>query len=613
MSSLKFDNVLYKEASKDLLTNEEQLQVYNSTGNCVVLAGPGSGKSKILTLKLARILNEDVAAPQGVACLTYNKECARELKEKLKNLEVNESTTIFVDTVHSFCLNQVIKPYRHLVNTNLPEEIKVATSKQVRDTMLQTFNDSIGKNESYNSGWSTAFDVYRRTYVDREAPEWINTHSEIAEWVISYEKSLRQQGLIDYDDMVLNGLWMIRQNQWIRELLQAKFPVIAVDEYQDLGVALDRIIRILCIENNTRLIAVGDPDQSIYGFTGAQPSLLNDLANQSQILKVRLKKNYRSKNNIVRASIASLLEERDFISSRDGEGIIKFYEVKDGIDAQCDYICKEIIPGILTSDPSITPGDIGILYIDKNDGDRIAKKLVEEGRQYIRVDGNAPYNKNRLTVWIEDCARWCSGGWINGNPSFYSIERTFNSFFLGSDSSDANLEKEKLNLFEFLFRNKDIEIKLSEWLKEFNEKVISKFLAFFTEMPDVVMEYNKLIESATNGQLKDFNVSSLSRQIGSKTHLNLYTMHSSKGLEFKYVIIFGLEQGRIPWLNVNKDRLDESRRLFYVALTRAKDEIHLLYSGWYINHFERQMNYGPSQFVLELKDFVENNLLVENI
>ncbi|MFE0503951.1 ATP-dependent helicase [Peribacillus butanolivorans] len=608
MSSLEFDKVLYREASKDLSNNEEQLKVYDSTGNCVVLAGPGSGKSKILTLKLARILNEDIEAPQGVACLTYNKECARELKEKLYNLGIIESSTVFIDTVHSFCLNHVIRPYKHLANTNLPKEIKVATSREVRETMLRTFNLTIGKNERYTSSWSTAFNVYRRTFIERKSSEWKTNDSDIAEWILNYEKSLRYQGLIDYDDMVLNGLWMIEENQWIQGLLQAKFPVIAVDEYQDLGASLDRIIRVLCIENDTRLLAVGDPDQSIYGFTGAQPSLLNELANQSGVLKIRLKKNYRSKGNIVKASIASLLEERDFVSSRDEEGSIKFYGIRDGIDAQCDYICKEIIPEILTLDPSSSLGDIGVLYIDKNDGDRIAEKVAKEALQYIRVDGNAPYNKNQLTVWIENCAMWCSGGWLKGSPQFSEIERTFSSFFSNSNISEAKLESKKLNLFKFLFRSRDVELKLSDWLDEFNNSIVSELLDCFTEETDIVKEYDKLIESAKNGQLKDFKVSSLSRQVGSKSHLNLYTLHSSKGLEFKYVIMFGLEHGRIPWLNASEDKINESRRLFYVGLTRAKDEIHLLCSGWYYDYYGRYQNYGPSNFVLELKKFVDNNL-----
>lgn len=607
MSLLKLDKLNYREASKDLANNEEQLQVYDSTGNCIVLAGPGSGKSKILTLKLARILNEDIKAPQGVACLTYNKECARELKEKLCNLGIIESSTIFIDTVHSFCLNNVIRPYKHLANNNLPIEIKVATSIEVTDTMRRTFNLTIGKNERYNPSWSTAFSVYRRTFIDRRSFEWKTNDSDIAEWILNYENSLRHQGLIDFDDMVLNGLWMIEENKWIQRLLQSNFPVIAVDEYQDLGASLDRIIRVLCIENETRLLAVGDPDQSIYGFTGAQPSLLNDLANQLGVLKVRLKKNYRSKGNIVKASIATLLEERDFVSNRDEEGVIKFHGISEGIEAQCDYICKEIIPRILALDPSSTLGDIGVLYIDKNDGDRIAEKVAQECLQYIRVDGNAPYNKNQLTLWIENCAMWCSGGWLKGSPKFSDIGHTFSSFYLNSNISEAKLEIMKLNLFKFLFRSRDVELKLSDWLDEFNNCIVYELLGCFTEEPDIVKEYDKLIESAYNGQLKDLKVSSLSRRVGSKSHLNLYTLHSSKGLEFKYVIMFGLEHGRIPWLNAGEDKINESRRLFYVGLTRAKDEIHLLCSGWYNDNFNRHQNHGASKFVLELKEFVDNN------
>ena len=607
MSLAKFDKRIYKEHSKDLAENEEQLKIYNSSGNCVVLAGPGSGKSKILTLKLARILDEDIENPQGVACLTYNKECARELKAKLSNLGVNESSRIFVDTVHSFCLNHVIKPYKHLVNTNLPKDIKVATSKQVKDTMLQTFNLTIGKNEKHTSSWSQAFEVYRRTFINRKSPEWSIEDKDVAEWILNYENVLRKKGLIDFDDMVLNGLWMIEENQWIQDLLKAKFPVIAVDEYQDLGASLDKIIRVLCIKNDIRLLAVGDPDQSIYGFTGAQPLLLNDLANESSVLKVRLKKNYRSKGNIVRASIAALLEERDFISNRDGEGSIKFHKLSNGIDSQCNYICKEIIPEILVSDPSSNLGDIGILYIDKNDGDKIAKAVMQEGLQYLRVDGNAPYSKNQLTIWIENCAMWCSGGWLKGSPQYYEIENSFDSFYSKSTTTKEEMDNKKTNLFDVLFKNRDVDLKLSDWLDELNDIVRELFICF-SEEPSITEEYEKLCKSAKFGQLKDFKVSSLSRQLGSKNHLNLYTLHSSKGLEFKHVIMFGLEQGRLPWLNITEDKLNESRRLFYVGLTRAKDEVHLLCSGWYYDSYNRLYRNGPSKFLLETKAYVENEL-----
>lgn len=605
MLSQDSNRFLYKEAAKDLENNEEQKMVYESTGNCVVLAGPGSGKSKVLTLKLAKIINEDIEPPQGVACLTYNKECARELKEKLNKLGIYESSSIFIDTVHSFCLNHVIKPYKHLVETSLPKKIKVATSQEIYSAKLSSFNMTIGERERMNGGLLTAFDVYRRTFVERTSFEWETNDSEIAEWIINYETVLHRQGLIDYDDMVLHGLWMIEENQWIRDILRAKFPVLAVDEYQDLGTPLDKIVRLLCLENDMRLLAVGDPDQSIYGFTGANPSLLSDLASCSEVLRVQLKKNYRSRETIVKASVATLLEERDFVSNREGDGKIEFYEIEDGLEAQCDYICKTLIPEILSSDPSNTLGNIGILYIDKNDGNKIAERVTEEGFQFIRVDGNAPYNKNKLTLWIENCAMWCSGGRLLGNPRYSDIEQTYCNFFLNTSISAKKLEEKKVDLFKFLHQNRNNDSDLFTWLQEFKEAIVFDLESCLFEEPEVFIEFNKLITSAENGQLKDFKVSSLSRQVGSKTHLNLYTMHSSKGLEFKYVIMFGLEYGRIPWRTTNEVKVSESRRLFYVGITRAKDEVHLLYSGWYHDRFGRTFNQGASPFVLELEDYVE--------
>lgn len=604
MSSPNFNRFLYKEAAKDLENNEEQKMVYNSTGNCVVLAGPGSGKSKVLTLKLAKMINEDVEPPRGVACLTYNKECARELKAKLNKLGIYESNSIFIDTVHSFCLNHVIKPYKHLVETNLPKKIKVATSQEIYTTKLNSFNMTIGKNERMNKGFLTAFDVYRRTFVERTSFEWETNDADIAEWIVNYETVLHRQGLIDYDDMILHGLWMIEENQWIQKILRAKFPILAVDEYQDLGTSLDKIVRLLCLENNIRLLAVGDPDQSIYGFTGAKPHLLSELANRSEVLKVQLKKNYRSRETIVKASIATLLEDRDFVSSRDGDGKIECYELEEGLEAQCDYICETIIPDILSSESSNTLGDIGILYIDKNDGDKIAERVTEEGFQFIRVDGNAPYNKNKLTLWIEECAVWCSGGWLLGNPRYSDIEQTYCNFFMNAKIPVKKIEEKKVNLYQFLHQNRDSDSNLYNWLNIFREEIIFDLESCFFDEPDIFTEFNKLIISAKDGQLKDFRVSSLSRQVGSKDHLNLYTLHSSKGLEFKYVIMFGLEYGRIPWKNINEEKVNESRRLFYVGLTRAKDEIHLLYSGWYSNSY-RKFSYGASPFVLELEEYIE--------
>ncbi len=121
---------LYVKAAEDLRSNAGQLSAYESTGHCVALAGPGSGKTKTLTIKLAKILTEDVMPPRGVACITYSNQCARELKKRLKQLGVEEGQRIFIGTVHSFCFRMVVLPYARLAGLDLPSQLSVASQER---------------------------------------------------------------------------------------------------------------------------------------------------------------------------------------------------------------------------------------------------------------------------------------------------------------------------------------------------------------------------------------------------------------------------------------------------------------------------------------------------
>src|ERR1017187_7915380 len=116
----------YITAAEELRENPAQWQAYESKGHCVVLAGPGSGKTKTLTIKMARMLAEDVQAPRGIACITYNAECAGELKRRLERLAVHESRNVFVGTIHSFCLKNVVLPYGRLAGLDIPDNVTIA-------------------------------------------------------------------------------------------------------------------------------------------------------------------------------------------------------------------------------------------------------------------------------------------------------------------------------------------------------------------------------------------------------------------------------------------------------------------------------------------------------
>jgi DNA helicase-2/ATP-dependent DNA helicase PcrA len=258
--------------------------------------------------------------------------------------------------------------------------------------------------------WGAGFDKYRRTHLDRTDIAWLRDDPEAAAAIEAYERLLDEHGLIDFDGMVLIGLHLVQTFPWVRKALLARFPVLVVDEYQDLGYALNQIVQCLCFEAAARLVAVGDPDQSIYGFTGANPNLLRELAERQDVTTVRLRLNYRCGSNIVEASQVTLGQRRTFEAVAEEPGAIFLHERQDGIDDQVNYICSDLIPEALSRRGGRKIGDIAILYVDKNDGDRIGGAVQHTDWQFVRVDGNNPYQRSPVTYWLEDCAAWCSGG-----------------------------------------------------------------------------------------------------------------------------------------------------------------------------------------------------------
>jgi superfamily I DNA/RNA helicase len=231
-----FDRALYLKAAEGLRPNEGQWDAYNSKGHCVVLAGPGSGKTKTLTIKLARMLAEDVKEPRGLACVTYNNECARELEQRLAKLGVEAGRRVFIGTVHSFSLTQIVLPYAKTAKLGLPDDFRVATVKQQRVALENAFKRVIGGPENPQN-WSLPMSRHRRSILNRDSRAWKEQDPQLSRLVEAYERELRREGLIDFDDMPLLAVRAL-QNDWVQRAILAKYPILAVDEYQDLGRAL---------------------------------------------------------------------------------------------------------------------------------------------------------------------------------------------------------------------------------------------------------------------------------------------------------------------------------------------------------------------------------------
>ncbi len=403
----------YLTQAVELVGNPGQQAAYNSTGHCIVLAGPGSGKTKTLVLKLARIMAEDVRAPRGAACITYSQECVRELIRRLERLGLREAPNLFIGTVHSFCLRHLLIPYGRLANLSVSFPLTVATQRQ-SDQLIKHVGDRLfgvgHPNRPVDLG------RHRRSILDRGTIAW-RSEEQIAAWAEGYEAELRQAGLIDFDDLVIFGQRLVLEHDWVLPLLQAKFPVLAVDEYQDLGIALHRIVKRVAFDGGVRLFVVGDPDQSIYGFTGANGTLLQELAERRDVERVQLQLNYRSASQIVRASEIALGEARGYQShDTERQAVIKFVQCADGLRGQAAHAVAKIIPAALAAKPGRVLGDIAILYRDYNAGNIIADAVSAAGIDFVRVDTAAPYRKVALTSWIEDCAAWCVGGWREARP-----------------------------------------------------------------------------------------------------------------------------------------------------------------------------------------------------
>lgn len=598
---LRSVSAAYLAQASDLAGNPGQQAAYDSTDHCVVLAGPGSGKTKTLVLKLARIMAEDVRAPRGAACITYSQECARELTRRLERLGLREAPNLFIGTVHGFCLRHLLMPFARLADLPVPFPLAVATQRQSEQAMKRVGDRLFGvghPNKPMDLG------RHRRSILDRASIAW-TSEGELAEWAEEYEAELRGMGLIDFDDLVIFGQRLVSEHDWVLPLLQAKFPVLAVDEYQDLGVALHRIVKRMAFDGGVRLFAVGDSDQSIYGFTGADGALLQELAERDDVERVQLQLNYRSASRIVSASELALGEARGYVSNDPDRGaVIAFVECDDGLEGQVAHAVAEIIPAALAAKPGRALGDIAILYRDYRTGDVVAEAAAAAGLDFIRVDTAAPYRKVALTSWIEDCAAWCADGWREGRPQLRGLLDRWLGFHR-TRLAEAESRGEAQRLTQLLWSLRTDEGLARDFVGVLRAGMLDALIAAELSLADQREQVVRMSAAlAVGGPLADLNLASLGGRDGSPLHLNLLTLHSAKGCEFDVVIMVGLDLGGLPWRNELPAVRRESRRLFYVGLTRARDEIHMLYSG-YVDTGRGRMHWGRSPFLNELEARME--------
>jgi DNA helicase-2/ATP-dependent DNA helicase PcrA len=580
--------------------NERQSDALNEPGHTVVLAGPGSGKTKTLVLKIARLLDQ-IPQPQGLACLTYGQEAAREFESRLRELGIRSSGRLFTGTVHAFCLSNVLRPFGH----RLPPEQRYLAEYELandfeRGKAREAGLAASGINEP-ETWWSAKLDEFRRlTMVEPERASEGRFDVRLPRCAQVYADTLHAARRIDFDDIVAGSFHLIEHDAYIRAFLAAKYPYFVIDEYQDLGLALHRMVLALMDRAGAKVFVVGDPDQSIYGFSGARPEFLEAFGERADVRTIQLELNYRCRQEIIDASLHVLqpAEERLFRSSGAEKGELFFHASKGGLAEQAAVAVQRIDELVSAGLP---PGEIGILASRWDDLAEFETQLEARHIPY-RMQRSAPYKATPLTAWIEDVARWCAGGWQHGTPKLRDLfgqRRQFLAKLYGRSGPSADLAQ----LVEFhgvLLPLRGPDSSLGEWLpKVIDALQLATVIGGTTTIPLAlrydVDELRTLVRALTSAPQ---SAQLLGEFAGvARNKVVLQSLHGSKGLQYTVVFLPALESGVLPRYKGDEA---EARRLFYVGLTRARQEVHLLCSGFYFGANGRKLEYGPSPFVKEL-------------
>lgn len=602
-------NTTYFEKLEQIKNDHNQLTAFKSNDSTVVKAGPGSGKTTVLTLKIMSLLNEKIRSPRGLACLTFNREAVKEFTQRLFDLGYVKRSNVFLGTVHAFCIAEVIAPYAHLYDYDIPMPLKIVSEKEKK----QLFKNIV-RQLDYNPKLVNLFamDKERTTNIEGISSIEIEPYDIALEVAKEFERQLHAMGKVDFIDIVKYATLLIQKEQYVRKCLEAKFPWLLIDEYQDLGKPLHEMVLSLFNNTNIKIFAVGDADQSIYGFLGAKPDYLNELSLNPNITSIELTTNYRSHQDIINASVIGLNKERNYISGKSFDKDAEFYFItcEEELDDQYEEVVNQIIPECLGR--GIELDEICVL-VQKND------HIKELGHQFEK--NNIPYYQSKLEFdrsdvvsWLEECASWVVS---KTNKSFNDLFHFWLSLLKKHDyfiSSDK-MTSERIKLYRILESSFKHKHSLSEWLQYIIISLnIHGILKESTVYPDELNNLRTLYKISNEGRFLDYDITKFSNIGKPLNQVTISTRHSSKGLEFEVIVILGLEAGTFPYYaNENvPEKLNEDRRTFFVSVSRAKRVCYLLRSKKYT----KMTQYGlktffpePSMFWRELSQTssIQNN------
>ena len=583
--------------------NQSQLNAINhDKGPMLVLAGPGSGKTLVITRRTEQLINRYGINPQNILVITFTRAAAEEMKERFLRLTGDKGQGVNFGTFHAVFFTILKYAYHYSAANIIKEEQKNRIFREI----IEHLDYEIEDEKEFISGITSEISLVKGERMDLEHYYSINCSEEIFKKIyLDYENRLRKENLIDFDDMLVLCYELLKERADILSLWQNKFKYILIDEFQDINKVQYDIIKLLALPENN-LFIVGDDDQSIYRFRGAKPEImLNFEKDYPQGKRVLLDINYRSTEKIVacRASLVKNNTKRfpKNIHARNQGGqdvIIKsFKELKEQNSM--------VVAGILQYYKAGIPfSDMAILFRTNTQPRALIDKLMEYNVPFQMKDMIPNLYDHWIAVNIITYIKLAAGNrdralflQIANRPKRYLSRECFGEpqvdfVRLREFYKDKDWMAERVNRLEYdleLMKNMSPYAAINYIRKGIGyEDYLTEYAAFrrikaeelfdtLNELQDSAREYSTFEDwfrhiSEYQEELKK----QAQNQKQDRNSVALVTMHSSKGLEYKAVFIVDANEGITPHRKAMLEAdLEEERRLFYVAVTRAKEYLHI--------------------------------------
>lgn len=611
------------------LNQAQKKAVSHKDGPCLVLAGPGSGKTLTIAKRIEYLIQEYKVRPEEILVITFTKYAAGEMRERFQRVMGHAKAPVTFGTFHGIYYG-ILKWAYGLNQTNLlTEEDKY---RLLRDIVSKAeWEDRPDNMEEKEFLAELAEEIGNVKNHNRDIEAYVSgRYGEVRfrEIYHEYEKEKERRRKIDFEDMLIRCCELFRKRPDILKKWQQKFRYILVDEFQDINQVQYEAVRMLAAPEDN-LFVVGDDDQSVYGFRGARPGIMQefvqDYPNAAQIL---LNVNYRSNAHVVNGALRVISHNRqrfvkEIIPCREAAETIHIHEVKNPLDESM-YLLEMVKNYIRKGLPA---EQIAVLYRTASDA-RTAAQTFTEYQIPFRMKENAP-NIYEHFICEDICCYFRLALGICQRKDMLRIVNRPNRY-IGRDSmAEGDISYEGLRRFycdkkwmqdridrleqdmemiremtpyaaiwyirkgigydAFVKSYADCRSLDAEELGEIFEELQERAKAFRT-----IEEWFRFVESCREEQKKK------AKQKASEAGVEFLTMHGSKGLEYEVVFIIQGNEGATPYKKARtEEELEEERRLFYVAMTRAKDRLNISYVTE-----KNGKSKSPSRFISELLEDV---------